>query len=58
MNSFILLLCIAIFIVVLRLVRDTYITRLNARIFDHFDDYADRSEIIVPMQLRKKQLVR
>lgn len=44
MNSFILLLCIAIFIVGLRLVRDTYMTRLDARKFDVVDDYSGMSE--------------
>ena len=44
MNSFILLLCIAIFIVGLRLVRDTYMTRLDARKFDVVDDYSAMSE--------------
>jgi hypothetical protein len=44
MNSFILLLCIAIFIVVLRLVRDTYMTRHYARNFDVVDDYSAMSE--------------
>ena len=44
MNSFILLLCIAIFIVGLRLVRETYMTRLDARKFDVVDDYSGMSE--------------
>ena len=44
MNSFILLLCIAIFIVGLRLVRETYMTRFYARNFDAVDDYSAMSE--------------
>ena len=53
MDTFIIFLSIVLFIVVLQIVRDTYITQLYAQKFDHIDDYADRSEIIVPMRLRK-----
>jgi hypothetical protein len=44
MNSFIVLLCIAIFIVGLRLVRDTYMTKFYARNFDVVDDSSAMSE--------------
>jgi hypothetical protein len=53
MDTFIIFLAIVLFIIILQLVRDAYITQLYAKKFDHFDDYADRSEIIVPMRLRK-----
>jgi hypothetical protein len=53
MDTFIIFLSIVLFIIVLQLVRDAYVTRLYAQNFDHLDDYADRSEIIVPMRLRK-----
>jgi len=54
MDTFIIFLSIVLFIVVLQLVRDAYITQLYAQHFDHKDDYTNLSEIMVPMRLRKK----